>query len=105
VSIERTWERDGLTYFGRNGTGICRGLYIATGIDDDSVTLAPINSKGDIARCRIDVPKTDLVAAVASLDPMLQEARAILQQVRDGVAPEECWTPANPSLEFKVTEL
>ena len=47
-------------YLGRNGLGICKGLSVQrwkTGNSQPYITLAPINSKKNLARCYIEVPE------------------------------------------------
>jgi hypothetical protein len=60
-----TWADD-LSFFGRNGCLNCRGI-IALARDGDTVALQPITSKGEIGRCRIDVPVAALRALVDRL--------------------------------------
>ena len=50
--------RQDIEYLGRNGTGKCRGLHISTFGRDirKTVSIAPLNSKGALARCHIEVP-------------------------------------------------
>jgi hypothetical protein len=57
VNREITWPVDEqLVFFGRNGTGKCSGLWITDA--GDYITLRPLTSRGQIAKCSIDVPKT-----------------------------------------------
>ena len=47
-----------LTYFGRNGTSKCRGIevmHMGEGIHE-RLMVSPINSKGIVGRCNIDLP-------------------------------------------------
>jgi hypothetical protein len=48
------------TYYGRNGRGTCEGAKVT--IYGDQISLEPINSKGDVARCRIDMPTAEFLA-------------------------------------------
>ena len=58
----------GFEYTGRNGVGKCCGLSLTK--VSDRTWVRPINSKGTVGRCHIDIPadRTGLVAA--SLLPM-----------------------------------
>lgn len=59
------------TYVGRNGTGKCIGIDITNRIkakgDLVGVTISPINSKGNVANCNIDIPFEDIEAFAAAL--------------------------------------
>lgn len=79
------------TYIGRNGTGKCIGLDITERIkakgDGVGVTIAPINSKGKVANCNIDIPIQDIEAFVAEL---IKIAGIVTFTLGDlGIAPAE----------------
>lgn len=56
------WGDKEMSYLGRNGVGKCEGVSVfATAISDfPSVILEPINSKGQIARSSIEIPKENI---------------------------------------------
>lgn len=45
---------------GRNGLMKCQGLSINVYDDSDMITILPINSKGNVGNCLIDIPRKDL---------------------------------------------
>ena len=50
-----------VTALGRNGVMTCIGIDVwGWGTETDSVSISPINSKGNDGRCRIEVPKEEL---------------------------------------------
>lgn len=74
MSIARVirWPRsDNLTFYGRNGTGLCTGLQVVPLFRFGRVCIEPITSKGVPASCNIDLP----------LDPekLIEVAGALLQ--------------------------
>lgn len=65
-----------LSYIGRNGSGKCRGLSINQ--YSDFVTMSPLNSKGNVGNCLIDIPTEaipELVQRLIPLDKILEAAR------------------------------
>jgi len=55
-------------YLGRNGVGKCCGVEI---VQHSSFTeLWPINSKGDAAQCRIEIPNESLDEVCLTLSPV-----------------------------------
>lgn len=61
-------------YTGRNGNGQCCGLDLDASAS--IVTLSPLNSKGMIANCRIEVPTEALPAIVAALQVYIAKGKA-----------------------------
>jgi hypothetical protein len=53
------------TWLGRNGCGTCEGLYAGT--YGPTVSLQPITSKGELARCRIDLPLAEFLKLAAAV--------------------------------------
>ena len=66
------------TFVGRNGTGKCIGLHVANRLnvrgDVSAVTISPINSKGLVANCSIDIPFDDIESLVVSLREIQKNA-------------------------------
>lgn len=58
------------TYLGRNGTGKCIGVNILPSLDQNNFWIAPINSKGNIARCEILIPIDAIPEIVINLNNM-----------------------------------
>ena len=68
------WPRDErLTFLGRNGYGLCTGLYFFA--FDDVVELRPITSKGAIGRAQISVPTSAIPGVIAILRDFRRAAR------------------------------
>lgn len=67
--INFTKPSKNITYVGRNGTGVCTGIYIEdfSSTELNRVIIQPINSKGNIANCSIDIPIEDIEAFTAEL--------------------------------------
>ena len=63
------WGDKKMSYLGRNGSGKCEGISIfATSIFSfPSVILEPINSKGQIARAAIEIPKENIGEVINAL--------------------------------------
>lgn len=58
------------SYIGRNGHGKQIGLEvlpIGETTPDQIITLSPINSKGNVANCSLDIPRADIPAFIAAL--------------------------------------
>ena len=64
------------TFVGRNGTGMCRGIEVLDLTDKNppKVMIAPINSKGKVANCNIDIPVEDIPALIAALSDYVKVA-------------------------------
>ena len=59
---------DNMFYLGRNGTGYCKGVEIwAFGTNTKEFIIQPINSKGDSARCKIEIPREDTVFPIQAI--------------------------------------
>ena len=56
INFSDKQESCNLTYVGRNGTGKCAGLEILHLDYVGRIQLSPLNSKGNIANCSIDIP-------------------------------------------------
>ena len=57
-------------FLGRNGYYTCTGLYV-TENPNGQVWIEPITSKGEVGRCRIEIPVeaiTEVIAALNSVD-------------------------------------
>ena len=61
-----------LHYLGRNGSGKCEGVEVFRTSDGKSIDLFPINSLGDTARCRIELPQDPV--ALRQLAMLLSQA-------------------------------
>jgi len=59
----------GTTYLGRNGNGKVAQIVVQKMIlgGTELIEIAPINSKGDVARCYIQFPAKDLEAVIQAL--------------------------------------
>ena len=69
-----------VSYQGRNGTGKQIGievLPIGTPNLNQVVTLSPINSKGNVANCMIDIPMADIPEFVKALQHVHQNVTNI----------------------------
>lgn len=63
-------ETQRTSYIGRNGHGKQIGielLAIGEAKPGQIITLSPINSKGNVANCSMDIPVADIPAFVAEL--------------------------------------
>ena len=59
VNYEITWPVDeGILFLGRNGAGKCSGLWITH--VGDYITLRPLTSRNNLAKCSIDIPRNQL---------------------------------------------
>lgn len=58
------------TYLGRNGTGKCTGVNILPSLDEKNFWIAPINSKGSVARCEILIPMDTIPEVINTLNKM-----------------------------------
>lgn len=58
-----------VSYIGRNGFGKQIGLEVLgmSNTKEAKVSLSPVNSKGDIANCIIDIPVADIPAVIKAL--------------------------------------
>jgi len=59
---------------GRNGVSKCCGLDIYNCLNEELVEFAPINSRGHITNCRIDIPRNNLPEIIAELTRIAKEA-------------------------------
>ena len=68
------WESyERLVFFGRNGTGLCTGIEIFH--NDGVVSLQPITSKNQVARCEITVPVSALSRLTRALHRLRQQSK------------------------------
>ena len=65
-----------VNYTGRNGTGRQKGLEIE--LFQSLVIFEPVNSKGKVANCRIEVPAEDLDQVIKSLQELRAQHKAKL---------------------------
>ena len=63
--IEIHFTEKSATAMGRNGIMYCRGLYVSQ--TNYVVTIRPINSKGHIGNCYIDIPLKNLQLVIEKL--------------------------------------
>lgn len=63
--IQFSNRKDNTTYTGRNGVGQCFGLDIL--ITQNHVVLSPVNSKGQVANCEINIPLEDIMKVAKTL--------------------------------------
>lgn len=54
-----------VSYMGRNGEGKQDGIVVDQ--YPDTVVLGPVNSKGDVANCWIEIPHADIDKVIAEL--------------------------------------
>lgn len=57
-----------VNFFGRNGYFKSSGISITTDHLDNLVSIEPITSKGNIGRCRIEIPIEDIPNIVSTLN-------------------------------------
>lgn len=57
-----------VNFFGRNGYFKSSGISISVDSIDTTVSLDPITSKGNIGRCRIEIPIEDIPDVVSTLN-------------------------------------
>ena len=73
-------------YIGRNGKGRQLGLGFTTG--SDAVILKPINSRGNLANCQINIPMEDIPKVIETLQalvkPQPMDKLKILVHIEDG---------------------
>ena len=60
-----------ITFLGRNGSFLSEGLNIFLDVDNQTIHLQPITSKGDEGRCRIEIPITTIPELIKELTAML----------------------------------
>jgi hypothetical protein len=66
--LEVRWPRaETVVFHGKNGTGLCCGLWLT--VLEDKIVLRPITSRGKLANCFIDVPTAVLPQVLAALKP------------------------------------
>jgi hypothetical protein len=70
-----------LHYLGRNGSGKCEGMEVFRTSDGKSIDLFPINSLGDTARCRIELPQDPV--ALRQLAMLLSQAAESIDTQND----------------------
>lgn len=70
MSTEIKFKREGLLFLGRNGSGECTGLDIASRYYNtfpNNLIVAPITSKGVVAKCYIEIPEEQAGEVAAAL--------------------------------------
>ena len=65
----------GTTYLGRNGNGKVAGMLVQKMVlgGTELMEIAPINSKGDCARCYIQLPIGDVPALIKALQEQMRK--------------------------------
>lgn len=65
----------GTTYLGRNGNGKVAGMLVQkmTLGGTELMEIAPINSKGDVARCYVQLPIGDVPALIKALQEQMRQ--------------------------------
>lgn len=66
--VKLLWANGLITRFlGRNGVGKCSGVEVYYSDWDNTVTLSPYTSKGEIARCSITIPASEVKGLIEAL--------------------------------------
>jgi hypothetical protein len=71
--IDINWpdQQKEMVYLGRNGSGIMAGISIF-GVSN-RVSIHPINSKGNLARCFIEIPKDRVPDIIKALQDSISK--------------------------------
>lgn len=83
ITFKHGNPKQNTSYMGRNGIGKQIGIEIlpvGPPAPEQIITLSPVNSKGNIANCSIDIPVADIPEFVEQLHNAYKQATRIQSQ-------------------------